>query len=211
MALERQNNPGDRTCSQIDYGAGGQEEMGGDTGAAACWCGPLWKGPGFTGVMEVHYSIICLVRFELHIPHSKLPCTQVQGPQRASLRGDVHAPWLILMFSDQVGNCKFSIVFVSSREGLLSPLKKLNLLLPLRETPQEGRNLIKVMVSEKPTWRQMDSAPSPLPSLCLIHCLLNAIHAGKNEKQGLKFQGEQKQEVLREWRPEALHIGFSTI
>jgi hypothetical protein len=57
----------------------------------------------------------------------------------------------------------------------------------------------------------MDSAPSPLPSLCLIHCLLNAIHAGKNEKQGLKFQGEQKQEVLREWRPEALHIGFSTI
>lgn len=53
---------------------GEEEEMGGDTeptdnGAVTGWCGPIWKGYGFTGVMEGHYSIVCLVRFELCIPH----------------------------------------------------------------------------------------------------------------------------------------------
>lgn len=55
-------------------GLGSKKEMGGDTratdpGAAACWCDPIWEGHGFIGVIDVHYSIVCLVRFELHIPH----------------------------------------------------------------------------------------------------------------------------------------------
>lgn len=53
---------------------GGEEEMGGDTratdtDASARGCGPIWEGHGFTGVMDVHYPIVCLVRFELRIPH----------------------------------------------------------------------------------------------------------------------------------------------
>lgn len=74
MVLERQNNLGDRICLQIDYGVGGQEEMGGDIGVVVCWCGLFWKGFGFIGVMEVYYFIICFVRFELYILYSKLLC-----------------------------------------------------------------------------------------------------------------------------------------